>query len=52
MREKMVFRIGLVAQLVERRVRNAEVGGSTPPGSTTIMLIVENFSFSKEVNGA
>ena len=34
--EKRGFkRLGAVAQLGERRVRNAEVGGSSPLGSTT-----------------
>ena len=31
--------VGAIAQLVERVVRNDEVGGSIPPGSTSLRLL-------------
>ena len=31
--------VGAIAQLVERVVRNDEVGGSNPPGSTSLRLL-------------
>src|SRR5687768_15774269 len=42
---------GLVAQLAERRSRMPEVGGSTPPGSTTLRPCVVQWQDDRLMSG-